>query len=208
MNKISVIIGFLLIGFGGSKAQQVIHIEVDQPDPLMVQIGALPDVCAGAKVYLGTNMHISNPIGDLVYYWFPGDLLSDPTAANPVARINETTTFSLRVMDSRGCIAEDEVTIKAALCDALVGYESSRSMRVYPNPAHDRVFLELLNATMGDQATLTLVDALGQTVFVRNYLGMRHQSQVVFSVQGLSAGVYSVKLVSGNTLFVNRIQIN
>lgn len=208
MKKLYWIVVFLVVGAGLVQSQQVFHFEVDQAPQLTVSLSPQNPMCAGTKLKLGEHLTVRNPVGDVVYYWFPADKVSDPTVPNPIARIAETTKFSVRVMDSRGCAAEAEFTVQASLCDALVDVQQAGSIRVYPNPAHDLVYLDLVNGRLANQTVLRLVDALGQTVLERNYLGMEQQTHLSFHVNGLAAGVYYVKLMSGNTLYVNRIQID
>lgn len=49
---------------------------------------------------------------DFTYQWEPADLLNDPSAQNPIAAIDETTTFSVTVTNANeGCEAILETTI-------------------------------------------------------------------------------------------------
>lgn len=45
------------------------------------------------------------------YEWFPEDGLDDPFIHNPIATPEETTTYTVTVIDEGGCVAEREVTI-------------------------------------------------------------------------------------------------
>ncbi|GHA65516.1 hypothetical protein GCM10007389_17990 [Pontibacter akesuensis] len=49
--------------------------------------------------------------GGATYRWEPAESLSDPNIANPVARPNETTTYTVTVTTAEGCVDTDEVTI-------------------------------------------------------------------------------------------------
>lgn len=208
MKRLYWLLALLVMGSAVLKAQQVLHFQVDQAPKLSVSLSPQNPMCAGTKLNLGEHIEVKNPVGEVIYYWFPADKVSDPTVPNPVARVTETTKFRVRVQDSRGCAAEAEITVQAALCDALTGQTQTGLINVYPNPAQDLVFVDLVNGRLADQAQLKLVDALGQTVLEKNFLGMQQQTHLSFHVDGLAAGVYYVRLVSGNTLYVKRIQIN
>ncbi|MFD1188068.1 gliding motility-associated C-terminal domain-containing protein [Pontibacter rugosus] len=49
--------------------------------------------------------------GGATYVWEPAASLSNPNIANPVARPQETTTYTVTVTTAEGCVDTDEVTI-------------------------------------------------------------------------------------------------
>ncbi|MCB0734302.1 MAG: DUF2341 domain-containing protein [Flavobacteriales bacterium] len=49
--------------------------------------------------------------GSVSYQWSPAEFLNDATISNPVARISETTTFTVTGTDYYGCITSDEITL-------------------------------------------------------------------------------------------------
>lgn len=68
------------------------------------QAGSLTDtICPGQTVELWA-------IGGDSYSWGPADLLDDPSSANPIATINEETTFTVTVESACGT-SEVEVTV-------------------------------------------------------------------------------------------------
>ena len=50
--------------------------------------------------------------GGATYLWEPAEGLSDPNVPNPIARPQETTTYTVTVTTAEGCVATDEVTVE------------------------------------------------------------------------------------------------
>lgn len=77
----------------------------------MVKAG--PDIvaCAGSVVRLGTAATAGGSQGPYAIRWSPGRGLSDSTASQPTLRVDTSTVFTALVIDSRGCIAFDTVTV-------------------------------------------------------------------------------------------------
>ena len=58
----------------------------------------------------GASLELNGKGGE-TYLWSPATGLSDPNIANPIAKPQETTTYTLTVITANGCTATDEVTI-------------------------------------------------------------------------------------------------
>jgi len=73
------------------------------------------------SIYLGDTVQLNatNNSG-YTYRWIPRDPLSDHTIHDPIAGIQENTTFFLRIRDLLGCINTDSISIylKPFVCDA------------------------------------------------------------------------------------------
>jgi gliding motility-associated-like protein len=52
-----------------------------------------------------------NATGGKTYSWSPATGLSDPNIPNPIAKPNETTTYTVTVTTAYGCVYSDEVTL-------------------------------------------------------------------------------------------------
>lgn len=71
-----------------------------------------PPASAGVGVSIPQGSSVTlNGSGGLVAVWSPGITLSDSMIFNPTATPDSTTTYTIFVMDSIGCMAQDEVTI-------------------------------------------------------------------------------------------------
>lgn len=78
--------------------------------PPVVDAGADRSICAGGKQVLG-GQPTATGTGTITYQWEPRNLVDDPTAANPIAVLQATTTFTVSVTDQTGCEVQDQVTI-------------------------------------------------------------------------------------------------
>lgn len=77
---------------------------------------------------------------------------------------------------------------------------------VYPNPAHGTALVELPASLRQQPLTLTLVNALGQTV---QTLALPASAEAHrFSLAGVTAGVYSVRLVTSKGLVTKRLIVD
>lgn len=79
------------------------------PDPDVLFEGRDTTVCIGEPAMLGRPA-----VPGLRYEWTPAALLDDATSAQPTARLAQTTTFRLRVVDpKRNCEVLRQVTVTA-----------------------------------------------------------------------------------------------
>lgn len=69
----------------------------------------LPDVsaCAGDPVTLDSGELFPTS----TYSWTPAQFLDDASAQNPVATVNENTTFMLTITSDEGCVTQGSVTV-------------------------------------------------------------------------------------------------
>lgn len=98
--------------------------------------------------------------------------------------------------------------------DAQVHYSEIRSVRfndnagsvsIYPNPAANRVTINIPKQWEGNNVTLTVVGAAGQTV---KQIRMAHAAgQEVFDVQAIPAGAYRVTIASGTEKITVPLQV-
>lgn len=89
-------------------------------DEVVITVNESPVANAGAD--LSTTSGVSakigaNPTGSgtgpFTYLWSPAAGLSSTTAANPTATPSSTTTYEVTVEDANGCVATDQVTVRA-----------------------------------------------------------------------------------------------
>jgi len=79
--------------------------------------GARPDdLLIGTCPASESNLDATPSGGEAAYTyrWTPSTGLSDPYIADPVAKPNVTTTYTIEVTDANGCTATDQVTIAVA----------------------------------------------------------------------------------------------
>jgi hypothetical protein len=97
---------------------------------------------------------------------------------------------------------------KAAKLSGNVGLTDNtleHSMLVYPNPASDFAIVTFTVET--DQATIEVVNALGQTVFTQNLGSVNGEQFVQLSTSTLSEGLYFVNLRTANGTATKRLSV-
>jgi PKD repeat protein len=73
--------------------------------PALVDAGADTVICTGEVVRLQGRSEGKN------FVWSPADEMDDPTSLTPTVRPKKTTTYTLTVHNSLGCISSDQVTV-------------------------------------------------------------------------------------------------
>ena len=92
-------------------APEICHVR----DSVVVRIGNFPHTLTAAPqtICAGTTSQLSFNTNDVVtsYAWTPSVPLSSTTIKNPVATINNTTTFYVTAVDSSRCGIRDSITV-------------------------------------------------------------------------------------------------
>jgi gliding motility-associated-like protein len=100
-------------------------------DSVLVTVNPLPTVDAGADTSACINEQISlggSPTGPAgsTYSWSPAGGLSSTTAANPLATITGTVTYTVTVTDGNTCVDSGAITINGlAIPDVDAGADTS-----------------------------------------------------------------------------------
>lgn len=91
----------------------------------------------------------------------------------------------------KGCLGSlTDITLSASL-PAAEAIKAS----LYPNPAHATTTIQLPPQSASAAATLTLTDALGRTVHTQNLLWPAIGAPAVVELNGLTPGLYHVKVL-------------
>ena len=94
-------------GFTASTGGQT-NAQLICPKPDFTWVDAMAD-----EVYcLGSQVQLNGGNGGISYHWSPEQFLNDPNIRNPIANINQTTTFILEKIDQCGNLTLDSVKIE------------------------------------------------------------------------------------------------
>ncbi|MCG8700884.1 MAG: T9SS type A sorting domain-containing protein, partial [Bacteroidales bacterium] len=85
--------------------------------------------------------------------------------------------------------------------------EQEVSMRVYPNPSNGE-FEFYLQSASSDQLIVELYNNSGQLVFRNEYQKAQGKFQKQIDIRNEMPGLYILKVVSGNDIFVERIMVS
>lgn len=114
-------------------------------------------------------------------------------------KLEESTTYIYRLVqtDKDGRRTEyGTVYAKTGVCD-----RSQRYIRLYPNPAMDRVYVSM-SGLSDENVDLTVTDALGK--LVRNLGKVPSGATQVINVQELTPGIYNVRVSDRHTVLNRR----
>jgi hypothetical protein len=154
------------------------------------------------------------------FLWYPGAGLSDVNVSNPPASPQQTTEYTLFVVDSIGCAATDQMTLtvnpslnapaseKGVAVSKAPHSFNRMNLQVYPNPATDIVQLALTDVSMnGDiRIYIEILNLLGKRVFL--FKG-ESVSQAIHSidVSHWVQGQYLVKVTKGEMVETEKLVV-
>lgn len=188
-------------------AQTIFNLEIDQAIQLKINAGEDTIMCVGREISLGGIPTATGGTGQLFYSWFPSENLDDPTSPNPVATITEATVFTLIVMDENGCLTQDFVTIEADFCLGVNGIELAETVRIYPNPTRDKIFIQGEWINSGVDVSIKLINTLGQIVDKEIIQNWHADNLFEWNLNDPEPGLYFVQLSTGKNIITKKIQI-
>ncbi|MDX2247763.1 MAG: gliding motility-associated C-terminal domain-containing protein [Bacteroidia bacterium] len=91
-------------------------------DDIFLTINPLPVVDAGIDTFIcDRDAALLFASGATSYLWSPGQTLSDPTVADPLAFPNVNTTYTVTGTDDNGCVNTDSVTVNVWELPVITG---------------------------------------------------------------------------------------
>ncbi len=191
--KTSILILFMVL-LGSLKpifAQQELHIQVNQPPPL--EIYPLEDISTsyGEPVVLGDSIMVSGGYGFYYYHWNPVAFLDNPASEQPVATVNQTTTFNLIITDANGCSVSGQQVVFVETNSIGERMNDGLQVRIYPVPAHDELNIEFPLWSKLTNVNYTIVNTKGIPVSEQrsNMLNARKDK---LQLNHLEPGVYTL----------------
>ena len=213
VNQVTVFVFTLVVNDG---------IEDSPPDETVVTVRNIPappvaDAGPGQVVYSGELVTLDGsgslaPDGDdLFYEWQPVDgiTLNSPNEAictftAPEFSSDTTMIFHLVVTNRNGDADTSavEITIKPIVI-GTVSVEPGMFI-IYPNPSGGIVNLRLQNFESGRECQLSVTTAYGVKVLERQFF---YSGIFTFDLSAQPAGIYFIRLTTGNQTYINRLVI-
>ncbi|MEI6764449.1 MAG: T9SS type A sorting domain-containing protein [Bacteroidota bacterium] len=155
----------------------------------------------------GKNLHIS--LGDSVqlgtdasparqYSWSPAAALNSNTIGTPTAAPQQTTTYTLTVIDEYFQMTSDSITVFVDPVASVAEKQNERNIKVYPNPAADIVTIEFKNGIF-ENAIVELYDLTGQKVLVETIESGSSKHQI--NLKEMNAGFYYCKVINNGLMY-------
>ena len=131
-------------------------------DKLNVKLIPPPTVNAGGTVYVlkGQTITLTPKVSDpnVTYTWSPDIDISSTTAADPVVTGSVDRTYTVTVVDSRGCVSSDKVNV---VVSPLITIPNTFT----PNGDGINDLWNIVGLTAYTHATIDIFDRNGQKVF-------------------------------------------
>jgi hypothetical protein len=142
-------------------------------------------------ICLGGSFSIT-PSGAATYTYSSGSNVVSPTT---------TTGYTITGTNAIGCANTIGVvsTVTVSLCTGL-GESTNLEVSIYPNPAKDLIYVTL---PVGDynKTTIELYDATGKLILTENMVS----KTTSVSLNNLSIGIYTIRVISNKVYTVTRI---
>lgn len=104
--------------------------------------------------------------GGVKYLWTPATGLSNPAISSPVATINNTTTYSVAITSTNGCVVKDSIQVNVLSGSIQNGYLVPNSFTPNNDGVNDCFNLRHWGAMK--EFSLLIYNRWGQTVFSTN----------------------------------------
>ncbi|MFK7799796.1 MAG: T9SS type A sorting domain-containing protein [Aureispira sp.] len=128
---------------------------------------------------------------------------SDGQTTATASGLMNNTTYMVTVTDANGCTAMDSVNI-SFINVSTIGKVNSLSM--FPNPAHDQVFVDL-DLSVATDVQINITNALGQLVSSQA-LGTIQTQRLELSIKDLPNGMYLVRFQLGEEPVTRKLIIS
>ncbi|MFO7789719.1 MAG: T9SS type A sorting domain-containing protein, partial [Bacteroidales bacterium] len=146
-----------------------------------------------APVELSENHVLSTTAGGELQWYFEGDTIDGATDLTYTC--TEDGDYYLVVTASNGCSTQSDV-INVTGTD--VESNNVHDFKIYPNPAREKVFVELPQKPV----QLTVYDITGKTLLKNNNF-----SSGVIDISGFHQGIYMIKMNIGNQYGIKKLII-
>ena len=189
---LAMILVTCMISANQAVGQTVINVHIDQPDPLIADAGRDTVIFEGDTIKIGGTPAVMNGNPDYTYNWFPKNDLDDGTIANPLVSPKNDVTYSLLVIDSRGCISGDEIHINIEPTVGINSLDPGFTYSLYPNPVNSLLMLELKNFEF-EKFEIEIVSSSGVIILKEEYPG--DVKAISMSLEGIKKGMYFLNIL-------------
>ncbi|MGD1848074.1 MAG: T9SS type A sorting domain-containing protein, partial [Salibacteraceae bacterium] len=114
-------------------------------------------------------------------------------------------TYQVVVTDDFGCMDSLEITVGSSV--GIATFEALQTLKVFPNPTKDRVWLQLNGAT-GQYIELEILDLNGRRVFNRSFDNLSSAWETDLPLNGWPQGVYFIRVQGDDFTQVQRLVVH
>jgi hypothetical protein len=180
-------------------ASDEVKVTLDSSATVTANAGNDVTICANDSTVL-------NAAGNGTYSWSPATGLSCTGCANPVASPTTTTTYTLMVTSSCGN-ASDEALVTVDPCvTGMTGSLHEEEINIAPNPGAG-LFVLTTSETIYGELNIQIMNIQGELIY-RAEQTMQSKESIKVDISDASAGIYFLKLTTGNRTMMRKIVIS
>jgi hypothetical protein len=105
--------------------------------------------------------------------------------------------------DGHGCSDTASYDVSVSVFTGVNTLTASAGYEVYPNPTSDNVYIKFNSGDIGNSALISITDVTGR-VISETTTKVGNELIVPMNVTAMPAGMYFVKIVSGNTIQISK----
>ncbi|MBN2729298.1 MAG: T9SS type A sorting domain-containing protein, partial [Bacteroidales bacterium] len=163
---------------------------------ITVNTAPQPTIVANDSIFCtNTTYTLDAGSGYSNYAWTGGTSTTNTLSISSASAGSQS--YSVTVTDANGCSGTDNISITYIVCTEVAAI-GDMPLSVYPNPAHNNVFIEGIN----DEYRIYILSADGRLVsdIIAN-------DDISLNISMLSAGVYFLNVEGNNTKSVFRLVV-
>lgn len=139
--------------------------------------GVSATITANKTVCAGVNTQLE-AFGGVSYLWSPSTGLNNATIANPIANINETTTYTVRITNAANCFVDRKVTL-TVLPNVIPDFDL-----VVPQGCGKSTTITIVNKTQHQNGTTYLWSfGNGETSSLQNPSAINYQYEDFYNIK-------------------------
>ena len=206
--RLALILPALCVLSTFTKAQVNIELNINQPPPLVVSVGAGQTICAGGNASIGgTATGGKEPYA---FSWSPSTGLSNANVADPVASPSTTTTYTLTVTDANNCKSMDNVMITVDPCTGInnaSGTARVGNFSIVPNPNRGSFSVVWSSIPVNDLVVLEIYNFQGKRLYSGSFRNRNIPLIIPIDIDGMNKGIYLVKILHENATYTKKLMI-
>tara|TARA_B110000008_G_scaffold185332_1_gene184123 strand:+ start:9054 stop:12878 length:3825 start_codon:yes stop_codon:yes gene_type:complete len=180
-----------------NSCDSVVFTILDFHQSLSLQIGSAP---SPAEICLGDTILLEASPGFVSYAWtngMTGQIIYDTPTTD--------TWYMVEAVDTNGCVVKEDINVYVDTCITGVNEISiTNELKVYPNPASDRVIIEITLVGRQEIVQLQVINNLGQIIETHQATSRQELS---IDISHLPSGTYLLNLaeINGNTIATQKL---
>jgi len=180
-----------------NSCDSVVFTILDFHQSLSLQIGSAP---SPAEICLGDTILLEASPGFVSYAWtngMTGQIIYDTPTTD--------TWYMVEAVDTNGCVVKEDINVNVDTCITGVNEISiTNELKVYPNPASDRVIIEITLVGRQEIVQLQVINNLGQIIETHQATSRQELS---IDISHLPSGTYLLNLaeINGNTIATQKL---